>query len=338
MFAKEEESEGDGPRVGMGRISSGRLEASVDNTDRRQFGMGVVGQAFGRDFDSSARQRPDVKKQMDDMDDYRPYFTYWVTSVQILIMIITLVTYGFGPVGVELHQSSGQVLSRGLYIEQVDYYEPANFWLGPRPADLIHLGAKFSPCMRRDGSIEKELERQTRVEADSGCCVRNDHSGCVQVTRYECSTLLSTFHKWSPSSPGPDGRMSGPVCGQDPRYCSAPASRNVHTWLDDVTRWPVCHVPSLPRSQTVQWGAPNARLSPAPDHMTCEIVARPCCIGIHGKCEIRTKEFCDWVHGHFHPQATLCSQVQVRKRQLEKGEKTIEKGEKMIGKDRKGER
>ena len=43
--------------------------------------------------------------------------------------------------------------------------------------------------------------------------------------------------------------------------------------------------------------------------MTCELVARPCCIGIHGKCEIRTKEFCDFVHGHFHPRATLCSQV-----------------------------
>ena len=43
--------------------------------------------------------------------------------------------------------------------------------------------------------------------------------------------------------------------------------------------------------------------------MTCEVIARPCCIGIHGKCEIRTGEYCDFVNGHFHPEASLCSQV-----------------------------
>ena len=47
-------------------------------------------------------------------------------------MIISIVLYGFGPVGVELNQSTGHVLSRGLFIEEVDYLEPSNFWLGPR--------------------------------------------------------------------------------------------------------------------------------------------------------------------------------------------------------------
>ena len=28
------------------------------------------------------RNRPHVMRQLDEMDDYRPYFTYWVTSVQ----------------------------------------------------------------------------------------------------------------------------------------------------------------------------------------------------------------------------------------------------------------
>ncbi len=47
----------------------------------------------------------------------------------------------------------------------------------------------------------------------------------------------------------------------------------------------------------------------APPHVTCDVIARPCCFGIHGRCEIRTEEFCNYVKGTFHSQASLCSQV-----------------------------
>ena len=279
-----------------------------DTVDKREYGIGVVGEAFGRDYRTIIRSRPHVKQQLDEMDDYRPYFTYWVTSVQVIIMVISILLYGFGPMGVELNQSTGHVLSRGLFIEEVDYLEPANFWLGPRPADLIHLGAKFTPCMRKDDLIIDERNKQIERERESGCCVRNDYSGCHQTPREECSPLLSTFHKWSEKNPGPDRRMSGPVCGQDPLYCTAPLSSYANTWEDDITTWPICYVSSLPKPISY-WGIGGQKLSPAPAHMTCERVARPCCIGIHGRCEIRTQEFCDFVHGHFHSDATLCSQV-----------------------------
>ena len=87
---------------------------------------------------------------------------------QFIIMVISLALYGFGPVGVELFQGKGQVLSRGLFIEEVDYLEPSNFWFGPRPADLIHLGAKFSPCMRQDKTIQSEIEAAHALEKQSG--------------------------------------------------------------------------------------------------------------------------------------------------------------------------
>lgn len=47
----------------------------------------------------------------------------------------------------------------------------------------------------------------------------------------------------------------------------------------------------------------------AEPHMSCEIVGRPCCIGIFGECHITTKEYCDFVKGFFHEEAALCSQV-----------------------------
>ena len=68
--------------------------------------------------------------------------------MQLIICILSLSLYGFGPVGVELYQGKGQVLSRGLFIEEVDYLEPSNFWFGPRPADLIHLGAEWKQDIR----------------------------------------------------------------------------------------------------------------------------------------------------------------------------------------------
>ena len=54
-------------------------------------------------------------------------------------------------------------------------------------ADLIHLGAKFAPCMRKDEKIFREIEEQRRSERETGCCIRNDDSGCVQSSRRECS-------------------------------------------------------------------------------------------------------------------------------------------------------
>lgn len=50
------------------------------------------------------------------------------------------------------------------------------------------------------------------------------------------------------------------------------------------------------------------------EHMVCEVIGHPCCIGIHGTCRITTKEYCDFVHGYFHEDASLCSQVRMFKK------------------------
>ena len=47
----------------------------------------------------------------------------------------------------------------------------------------------------------------------------------------------------------------------------------------------------------------------AAEHMACEVIGHPCCIGIQGECQITTREYCNFVRGFFHEEATLCSQV-----------------------------
>lgn len=269
----------------------------TDVGDHRTFGMGVVGQVSQRELNPEVSNSPHIREQLENLADYRPYFSYWISAVQIVISILALSVYGLGPIGFGLTHTSGLVLTEWLTLEQVDVFQPSNVWIGPSYNNLVRLGATFTPCMKRDQGIAERLEFEDSTEGNlTGCCVRNDRSGCVQTRREHCSPVLSTFHKWSERSPGPEGRTSGPVCGLDPHYCDNPASNGPFAWPDDITKWPVCRQSS-------------SRYQGRPRHMDCDLVARPCCVGIHGQCQLRSREYCDWVQGVFHPEASLCTQV-----------------------------
>ncbi|TRY83967.1 hypothetical protein DNTS_006286 [Danionella cerebrum] len=241
--------------------------------EKRPYGLGMVGRLTNRTY----RKRIDsyVKKQIEDMNDHRPFFTYWITFVHLLITILAVSIYGIAPVGFSQH-------------ETID------------SEALIHLGAKFSPCMRQDQEVHELIQQKKQRELHSACCVRNDRSGCLQTSQDECSSTLALWVKWPhhPSAPYLDGKVRnfGSVCHQDPRICLEPASAPPHEWPDDISKWPVCT-----RSSTG-----NHTNLP---HIDCVITGRPCCIGTKGRCEITSREYCNFMKGYFHEEATLCSQV-----------------------------
>ncbi|XP_071767676.1 inactive rhomboid protein 2-like [Centroberyx gerrardi] len=279
------------PRRGR-RIASQVKHFAFDK-HKRQYGMGVVGKWLNRHYRRSLSSN--VQKQLDDFHSHRPYFTYWITFVHIVITLLACCTYGFAPVGFAQHSTSELVLkNKGIY-ESVKYTQQENFWIGPSSDDLIHLGAKFSPCIRQDRQVVSLIQRAKDLERESGCCVQNDNSGCVQTLRSDCSETLATFMKWNNENVD-IVRSSGSVCHQDPRMCEEPASAEPHTWPDDITQWPVCTFPQ-------KWNHTGYR------HIDCKIKGRPCCIGTKGRCEITTREYCTFMHGYFHEEATLCSQV-----------------------------
>ncbi|XP_076025750.1 inactive rhomboid protein 1 isoform X2 [Genypterus blacodes] len=241
--------------------------------EKRPYGLGIVGRLTNRTY----RKRIDsfVKRQIEDMDDHRPFFSYWITFVHVLTTILAVTIYRIAPVGFSQH-------------EAVD------------SEALIHLGAKFSPCMRQDPEIQELIRDKRALERESGCCVRNDRSGCLQTSQEECSSTLAAWVKWPqhPSAPPLNGklRQHGSVCHQDPRICLEPASGSPHEWPDDITKWPVC----------TRYDSGNHTNLP---HIDCTITGRPCCIGTKGRCEITSREYCTFMHGYFHEEATLCSQV-----------------------------
>ena len=121
------------------------------------------------------------------------------------------------------------------------------------------------------------------------------------------------------------------------RYCEAPASVAPYIWPDDITKWPICRrktdidkylhkqagkmTPGNKSGKEVgsnnQISGPYHGLLPhghpghhgIAEHMMCEIIGHPCCIGIRGQCKITTEEYCSFVGGSFHEEAALCSQV-----------------------------
>ncbi|XP_066519419.1 inactive rhomboid protein 2-like isoform X2 [Hoplias malabaricus] len=253
------------PRRGA-RIASQVKHFAFDK-HKREYGMGVVGKWLNRHYRRSLSSQ--IQKQLDDFHSHRPYFTYWITFVHIVITLLACCTYGFAPVGFAQHSNT-----------QLE--------------DLIHLGAKFSPCIRKDQQIVKLRQEAKAKERNSGCCVQNDNSGCVQTLKDDCSETLATFITESKDK---DGKIrSKAVCHQDPGTCEEPASAEPHVWPEDITEWPIC-------TELGTWNKTGYK------HMDCTIRGRPCCIGTKGRCEIATREYCEFMHGYFHEEATLCSQV-----------------------------
>ncbi len=140
---------------------------------------------------------------------------------------------------------------------QVDVFEPSNLWLGPSALGLVRAGAGFAPCMRPSSSaLDTALDSSRSRERRSGCCVRNDRSGCAQTAPEHCSPVLSEFRE-------------GTVCGLDPRHCASPASSPPFQWGEDITKWPLC-------KKRRDWGVGNHITDSigATSHMKCDVVAR----------------------------------------------------------------
>ncbi|RNA20218.1 inactive rhomboid 1 isoform X1, partial [Brachionus plicatilis] len=119
----------------------------------------------------------------------------------------------------------------------MNYEVKNNFWIGPSTIDLVHLGSKYAPCMRKDLEIYKRIEKDRLIEKETACCVRYDRGGCVQTFEKKCLNMSSRWDKWKNGSEISikRNRTSGSVCGQDPDFCNDPGSKY---WIDDITQWP----------------------------------------------------------------------------------------------------
>lgn len=110
-----------------------------------------------------------------------------MTFVQIVVCLVSLFAYGLAPVGFSYMTKRGLATGINLEKQLISYPVKQNFWIGPVWTDLVHLGAKYAPCMRNDSNIWAAIEHDRVKEKETACCIRNDKGGCVQTTRDKCS-------------------------------------------------------------------------------------------------------------------------------------------------------
>lgn len=66
--------------------------------------------------------------------------------------------------------------------DNVTYFRSVNLWIGHTPLDLIRLGAKFSPCMRKDFGIRLTIIAPIReMSFDLGCCQNQEFVGTTLI-------------------------------------------------------------------------------------------------------------------------------------------------------------
>jgi len=74
---------------------------------------------------------PEVRKQIEAMHPHTPYFMYTVTAIHIITFILSLFL---------------NFKSTGSFIDKIDMNH--NIMIGPSSVQLIHMGARYSPCMK----------------------------------------------------------------------------------------------------------------------------------------------------------------------------------------------
>ena len=247
-------------REGGSDSADGFFAAVVERKEQSAHPFRFLARLLGRDGTRSRRRkqvasvepsRVILPKQQSDLDstmlDSRAYFTYYVTLVHIVIFLFSVFVYGIAPIGFDVKETRQDIMREWGVLQPEVRKEPENIWIGPSQASLVHLGARYSPCMRKDANVYRFIESERSVEEQSGCCIRNDRTGCIQTTREGCQDALSTWLKWENGNAAAASRFprathnytDGPVCGIDPEYCINPASVAPFEWSPQIIEWPV---------------------------------------------------------------------------------------------------
>ena len=143
------------------------------------------------------RQSTLVRHKVESLPSFTPWFIIVMSILQVVALIV-LISINEGVA--EIHaipikhtdEFPSLLSNNSNATAPVTYYEAVNLWIGLSPLELIRIGAKFTPCMRRDFGIQ---DRNTRLYGDNrdtvGCCRNRNNVGTVITTR-ECICTASS--------------------------------------------------------------------------------------------------------------------------------------------------
>lgn len=106
-------------------------------TGDRKPGVGFCGKFFDTYIDTS--KKDEYNQIIKEVPQHRPYFTYWITFVQVVICLVSLFAYGLAPIGFSYHMKKGLVISTTLEKQLISYPVKENFWIGPAAVRALPL-------------------------------------------------------------------------------------------------------------------------------------------------------------------------------------------------------
>eukprot|EP01137_Pigoraptor_chileana_P036771 Opistho-2@32927 len=173
------------PRAGNRRVSVARRQ-------RRAQKEGAIPSSAPK----LARMNTFVRKQVASMPTFKPWFIWTMTIAQIIVMIVELAVGGISPIGFSSKTVTGSVPSFSGDMMSVSTNKTQNFWIGPDTTFIIHWGAKYTPCMRKDAKTFVDIDRQNAIDDAGGCCQMKTSQGvtrCGWQSLQTCNSLSGTF-------------------------------------------------------------------------------------------------------------------------------------------------
>lgn len=169
---------------GQGRRSSDepRTRGRVSSISQARGRVSSVGEAVvlqtrkkkGRS--KLERQNTLVREKVQSLPTFWPIFIVGVTFVQVVVVVVLIVLNGLAPINIapKVYTEDFPSLYNETGDSSVTYYRFTNLWIGMSVINLIHSGAKFTPCMRRDRAInDRKLIQRANKTAGLGCCQNN---------------------------------------------------------------------------------------------------------------------------------------------------------------------
>jgi membrane associated rhomboid family serine protease len=134
------------------------------------------------------RQSTLVQHKVESLPSFTPWFIIVMSILQVIALVVLIsINEGVAPIRAAPIRHSGVFPSlrsnNSNATERVTYYEAVNLWIGLPPRELIRIGAKFTPCMRRDFDIRDRNSEIYGENSDTlGCCKNRENVGTTLTT------------------------------------------------------------------------------------------------------------------------------------------------------------
>eukprot|EP00123_Amoebidium_parasiticum_P013877 comp22203_c0_seq2/m.32657 comp22203_c0_seq2/g.32657 ORF comp22203_c0_seq2/g.32657 comp22203_c0_seq2/m.32657 type:complete len:437 (-) comp22203_c0_seq2:121-1431(-) len=139
-----------------------------------------------------------TERKLEQLPTFKPWFNYLSLIIMVGCLIAEIVINGgIEHIGVSVQTVSVTVPVFGMSEPQpLQFATPDNMWIGPNSFTLIEMGAKYSPCMRRDNKTMTaiaDMNAQFKKET-WGCCQLQDNT-CAQTPQAYCQTGAGALEK-----------------------------------------------------------------------------------------------------------------------------------------------